>query len=145
MRTTPALLGLLLAAPALAGMGPQPCAPTIERGWVRMAPGMPMGAGFAVIRNTCALDVDVVAATSRDFDDVSLHQTRIEDGVSRMREVPAVRVPAGRSVALRPGGLHLMLMAPRKPVAAGAVVHVEFVLRDGRRIGADLPLRTTAP
>lgn len=141
------LLLMLLALPpaTFAGKGSAPCQPVVSGGWVRMAPGMPMGAAFATIRNACARSADVVGAESPDFADVSLHETRIERGVSRMRAVERVPLEPGRSVGFKPGGLHVMLMEPRRSIAPGDRVRVEFLLADGRRIGADLPVRTGAP
>lgn len=140
-----ALALLALSPVAFAGKGAVPCQPGITGGWVRMAPGMPMGAAFAVIRNACAQPADVVGAASPDFADVSLHETRVERGVSRMRAVARVPLKAGGTVELRPGGLHVMLMEPRRDVAPGGRVRVEFLLADGRRIAADLPVRASAP
>lgn len=140
------VLALLALSPvAVAGKGAAPCQPAITGGWVRMAPGMPMGAAFAVVRNACAQPAEVVGAASPDFADVSLHETRIENGMSRMRAIARVPVKPGASIELKPGGLHVMLMEPRRSVAPGGRVRVEFVLADGRRIGADLPVRTSAP
>lgn len=145
MRILLACLLLAVLLPASAGAGRAGCLPTIERGWVRLAPGMPMGAGFARIRNTCGGAVEIVGASSPDFGDVSLHETRLTDGVSRMRAVAALPLAPGASVELRPGGLHVMLMQPRRAIVAGARVRLEFHLRDGRRVAADLPLRASAP
>lgn len=129
----------------VARSGAPPCMPVVSEGWVRLAPGMPMGAAFAVVRNPCAASVEITGVSSPDFDDTSLHETRIEGGISRMRAVPRLIVPARRDVALRPGGLHAMLMQPVRPLAAGAKVRVEFLLRDGRRVAAVLPVRSAAP
>lgn len=145
MRKMLALALVVLPSLVIAGKGASSCQPTVASGWVRMAPGMPMGAGFAVLRNACSQPVEVVGAASPDFGDVSLHETRVERGVSRMREVERVPVKANGTVELKPGGLHVMLMAPRRSVAPGGRVRVEFLLADGRRVGADLPVRTTAP
>ena len=43
-------------------------------------------------------------------------------------------VAPGATVALAPGGKHLMLMHPRGEVGAGAKVEVVFLLADGRRV-----------
>lgn len=92
---------------------------------------MPMLAGFGRVSNPCGDAVTVVGARSDAFADVSLHETRIVDGVSRMRAVPRLPVPAGGSVELRPGGLHLMLMRPHAPLKAGDSVDVVLELEGG--------------
>ena len=75
-----------------------------------------------------------MSASSPAFADVSLHETRVENGISRMRALPALPVAAHGSVAFAPGSLHLMLMDPTKPLKAGDQVSIDFTLRDGRRI-----------
>jgi len=42
--------------------------------------------------------------------------------VMRMREVKAIDLPQGKTVTLKPGGFHIMLMNLEKPIAAGDVV-----------------------
>ena len=50
------------------------------------------------------------AVTSPQFGAVEIHETKIEDGIARMRELDALVVPARGSVTLERGGKHLMLM-----------------------------------
>ncbi len=55
---------------------------------------------------------------------MEIHQTTLENGISRMRRVEELVVPARGSVALERGGKHLMLMSPR---AAGETVTLELM------------------
>lgn len=143
-----ALFAVTLACgPAFAGGGPgaAPCAPRVVDGWLRLPPmPMPMLAGFGKIENPCTVAVAVTAAHSPAFGSVELHQTTVVDGVSRMRPVPELRIPAGGSAELRPGGLHLMLMRPVSPLQQGDRARVELELSDGRRIGADFEVRAAS-
>lgn len=123
-----ALLALLLAAPGCSAE----CAPAVRDGWVRAGPpSMPMLAGFGTIDNDCDTPLAITGAGSPAFGDVSLHETTQVDGISRMRALPGLVVPAGGSARLQPGGMHLMLADPRAPLAPGDTVVVEFALRDG--------------
>ncbi len=106
---------------------------------------MPMMGGFGRIENSCAEDVAVVAASSGDFADVSLHRTINEDGMSRMRPVPRLEVESGTAAVLAPGGLHLMLMQPSAPLEAGDTVSVTLTLEDGRELPAELVVQANAP
>lgn len=118
------------------------CMPTVTEGWIRMPPvSMPMLAGFGRIENDCAVPLDIVGASSPAFGDVSVHQTRIVDGVSRMRAVPDLRIGPNDSAVLEPGGMHLMLMQPRTPLKAGSAVVVEFTLEDGRVLRGEFEVR----
>jgi copper(I)-binding protein len=48
-----------------------------------------------------------------------LHSVDDAGGMARMRAVEGVDVPAGKTVALAPQGLHIMLMGLDKPLVAG--------------------------
>lgn len=100
-----------------------------------------MLAGYARIDNTCAGPVKIVSASSPAFADASLHETRIDNGISRMRALTVLPVAAHASVAFAPGGLHLMLTEPTKPLNAGDYVAIDFTLSDGRRIAGRFELR----
>jgi hypothetical protein len=123
------------------------CAPKVEGAWVRLVPGgdMPMDAGYAVIDNACDTPVVITGATSPSYADVTLHESTMEQGMSQMRPVDALRIdPHGRA-ELKPGGYHLMLMAPRRRPTAGQRVTIVFQLQDGRTAAGSFEARPIAP
>lgn len=118
------------------------CLPEISDGWIRVPPAaIPVLAGFGTIHNACDAAVTVVSGSSPGFDDVSIHETRFEDGMARMRAIPRLVIPAGDSVTLKPGGLHMMLMKPRATPVAGDQVRIDLQLEDGRKISGDFRIR----
>lgn len=122
------------------------CLPVAKAAWIRLPPvAMPMMAGFARIENPCKATVSIVGAESLAFDDVSLHETREENGVSRMREVTALPVAPGKAVELKPGGLHLMLHGPYQPLVAGEKPVITLKLADGRAVPVVFEVRKSAP
>lgn len=122
------------------------CAPVVRDGWVRWLPmEMPMTAGFGRIENSCDTPVIIVAASSPRFAEVSLHETRIDEGISRMRAVPELHVPAGATVVLQPGGLHLMLMQPQSALQQGETIQIDFALKDGGTLRGEMTVRAQAP
>lgn len=76
----------------------------------RPMPGRSMSAGFLVLQNNTETEIRITAVTSPQFGAVEIHETTIEDGISRMRELGALVIPAKGSVTLERGGKHLMLM-----------------------------------
>ncbi|QNP40294.1 copper chaperone PCu(A)C [Lysobacter solisilvae (ex Woo and Kim 2020)] len=133
---------LAFALPACA----RECAPRLQDGWIRLTPvKMPMMAGFGRIDNPCPAPVTITGASSPSFGDVSLHETRVVGGVSRMRALPQLRIAPGEAGVLKPGGMHLMLMQPRVPLKEGSRVVVEFVLADGSVLRGELEVRKPAP
>jgi len=144
MITKPFVCVLLgLCAFATSAVAAAPACVSLRDGWVRLPPGaMPMAAGYGQIRNDCREAVVVVAAGSKAFGDVSLHETTLIDGVSRMRAVERLPIAAGATVALKPGGLHLMLMQPEVALKEGAQLPLRLSLEDGRKVDGTLQVRS---
>lgn len=94
----------------------------IEHPWARASIGAARtGAAYMTIRNEGAAADRLVAAASEAAEKVELHAHIAEGDIMRMRPAEAIEIPAGGSVELRPGGLHLMLMGLRYPLKEGEV------------------------
>jgi periplasmic copper chaperone A len=133
------LLSCLLAGSAFAA----DCLPTLRDGWLRVPPGgmQMMLAGFGRIENRCTAAATIVGAHSAAFAGASVHRTSLVDGISRMREVPELRVAAHGAAVFEPGALHLMLMQPGKPLKPGDHVAIEFRLQDGRHFRGEFVVK----
>lgn len=130
------LAALLPAAASAAGRL------VVENAWIRTAPpAAPMRAGYAVLRNAGDAPLRIRAVHSRDFGDVSLHATQLENGVARMRELDGLDLAPGESAVLEPGGKHLMLMQPRGELGAGAKAVVTFEIDNGSSTDAEFSVR----
>ena len=76
------------------------------------APGMSMAAAYLDITNQSGKAIRITSVTSPDYELVEMHETTIEDGVARMRAIPALAIEDGETVTFERGGKHLMLMRP---------------------------------
>jgi len=113
---------LLLAAPARAHHDTVVGAITIGHPWARAAGANTNGTAYMTLRNSGAQPDRLVAASTPIARTVELH-THIRDGeVMRMRPVADIPLPAGQTVHLRPGGLHVMLIGLTEPLRQGATV-----------------------
>jgi len=110
-------------------------------GWIRFPAMAHMAGGFGRIDNACKAEVAVTSVRSEAFADVSLHETTLVDGVSRMREVERLPVAAGQHAELKPGGLHLMLMDGKAALQEGQRVPVVLGLSDGSEVRGELVVR----
>lgn len=117
----------LIAAPAHAQV-------TVHDAWVRAAVPQQKATG-AFMRLTAAQNARLVAASSPAAGVTEIHEMKLEGDVMKMRAVPALELPAGAAVELKPGGYHLMLMDLKQPVAAGAQLPLTLVFEgaDGQR------------
>ena len=65
----------------------------------------------------------LVTVTSPAANLVQIHESRIESGMMMMNELKeGLPLPAGETVALAPGGNHLMLLGVKAPLVAGDTV-----------------------
>ena len=110
--------------------------------WVRWLPAGLPAAGYLTLVNSTDSDRFVTGVSSEDYASVMLHQSySLPDGSEGMRPVARLRVPAHGSAVLAPGGYHLMLMRPVRPIAPGGTVTVELRLDDGKTVVVRMPVR----
>jgi copper(I)-binding protein len=135
-----ACAAILLAGPAFAGDI------AISEAYVRaVAPGAGASAAYMTIRNDGAADT-LVAARTDIARRVELHTHILEDGVARMREVEGgIAAPAGETVTLAPGGLHVMLMGLNGPLAAGATLPLTLVFENAGEMAIMAPIVDVQP
>ena len=101
---------------------------------------MKMTAGFGILSNPEPAAIEITSFSSPSFGDVSFHRTELVDGVSKMREVPALSIAAGAEFVLEPGAYHLMFMMPSADIQPGQVIVVEMIAADGRSFSFDMPV-----
>ena len=98
----------------------------IEDAWVRGTVAQQKATG-AFMRLTAQRDTRLVAVSSPVAGVVEIHEMSMDNGVMKMRPVAGLDLPAGRTVELKPGGYHVMLMDLKAPVAADQQVPLTLV------------------
>jgi periplasmic copper chaperone A len=96
---------------------------------------------FMTIRNGTDVDERLIRASTDIAGAVEIHETTIENDVMRMRPVEGVDIPAGGSVALEPGGLHIMLMGMGQDLVPGDMVSLKLDFESGRSLVIEAPVR----
>ncbi len=91
------------------------------------------GAGFLTITNTGPAD-DTLLEVRADFPKVEVHTTEETDGVARMVHVETLPIPAGQTVTLAPGGLHVMFMGLDAPFEAGDQIPATLVFQSAGEV-----------
>ncbi len=104
----------ILMALALTACSNEPAPPLAVTGveLTKPMPGMSMSAGYLILSNASSDATTITHVSSPQFGSVEMHETRIEDGISRMRKLPELVVEPGSEVVFERGGKHLMLMRP---------------------------------
>ena len=113
-------LSALLAAPALAQVA-------VKDAWVRATvAGQKATGAFMQIADPAG--GKLVSASTSVAGVVELHEMSMEGTTMKMRAVPAIDLPAGKPVELKPGGLHVLLMDLKQPLSAGDSVALTLVV-----------------
>lgn len=149
---------VILAALALSACGERTAEPKTERevektgatvavtqAWCRPTPnGVAVGACYVSL--TAARKDRLVDVTSPLSDDIQIHEMTTEDGVMRMGVLPdGLELPAGRTVTLRPGAEHLMLMNLSQPLVIGEAAELTLVFRNSPDVSVQAQVREPAP
>jgi periplasmic copper chaperone A len=115
----------------------------IDQPWTRAtAPTAKAGGGFVTIINKATTADRLIAARSAVSDKVEIHEMKMDGNVMRMRELDkGVEIPPGATVELKPGGLHIMFMELRAPLAKDTKVPLTLVFEKAGSIDIELPVQ----
>ena len=137
-------LSLSIVCLVLAACGAGSEQPVVIDGVIVTSPaaGMPMAAGFFELENRSGQALRITSVSSPQYESVEMHRTVVTDGVSRMREIPALQVDAGETVVFESGGNHLMLMGP---VGDTETVTLNFYSDDALVVSVSTVFTTSSP
>jgi periplasmic copper chaperone A len=87
--------------------------------WSRATPnGAKVGAGYMVIENRGNVADRLVGGSVEAAARFEIHDTVVEQGVMRMRQLPGLELPPGEAVEVKPGGRHIMFVDLEYPLSA---------------------------
>ena len=129
------LLGFALVALGTTAIAAAPVA-HVEHAWIRWLPANLPAAGYATIVNDSGATLGLESVTSPDYKMVMLHHSRLAQGDSTMEMVDRLDIPAHASVQLAPGGYHLMLSQPTRPIKPGDKVPMTLHFAGGATLHA---------
>ena len=106
----------------------------VKDAWVRGTVAQQKATG-AFMQVTSTQGGKLLSASSPVAGVVEIHEMLMEGSTMKMRSVPALDLPAGKSVDLKPGGYHVMLMDLKAPLKAGESVPITLVVegKDGKK------------
>lgn len=110
---------------------------TVGKAWARATPGgAKVGAGYLDIANGMgAGDVLLSASADAVAGKTEIHEMTHEGGVMKMRALAdGLPVPAGATVSLKPGGLHIMFFDLKGPLTAGQTFDLELTFKTAGKI-----------
>ena len=129
----PLALAALLAGSWLAAATPASSAPPasdihVENAWIpQPPPGTDVAAAYLTLRNVGHRPAVLVGVSSPVAGNAMVHRSLVMHGESMMMPVERLTVGPGKTVTLKPDGLHVMLNSLRRPLQVGE--RVPLVLR----------------
>ena len=111
--------------------------------WIRAADEGGLSAAYLTISNGSEADDALVDVSAPDLaTSVSLHETTTgDDGMTGMHHTPSIAVPAGGTVALEPGGYHVMLEGLQRNLVAGETVRIVLTFERAGPLTVDALVR----
>ncbi len=117
----------------------------IEDAWVAETIGAQIRtAAYFTITNTSGVDERLVGISTPVASMAHLHRTQTENNVSTMQSTDALILPAGGSVRLAPGGLHIMILGLNGPLQAGESVPLTLSFLEAGEVNFEAPVRSRA-
>jgi periplasmic copper chaperone A len=139
-----AFAALLAAAPvssAIAAKTVSVGSLKLENAFTRPTPGgSTVAVGYVTIVNSGSTPDRLVSASSDISAKTQIHETEMDNGVMKMAELPdGLPIPAGKSVALKPGSYHIMFVDIKHPVKPGEVIHATLTFEKAGKV--DVPFK----
>ncbi len=116
----------------------------IRDAWVRVAVPGQSGTG-AFMKIMARENLRLVGASTPLAGVTEIHEMKMSGNVMQMRAVAALELPAGKTVELKPGGMHLMLMDLKGPLVRDSALPLTLLFSDAQgrqtRMELRLPVR----
>ncbi len=113
----------------------------VKDAWVRTSvPGQKATGAFMKI--TAREGSRLVAASSPVAGVTEVHEMKMDGNIMKMRALEnGLELPAGKTVELKPGGFHVMLMDLKGPLAKDSTVPLTLVFKDAKGAESKLELK----
>ena len=113
---------------------------TVTDAWARTTvPGQKASGAFMKI--TAKENTKLVGVSSPVAGVAEIHEMKVDKDVMRMAALPnGVELPAGKSVELKPGGFHVMLMDLKAPLVKDTTVPVTLTFQDAKGVKSNVEL-----
>ena len=114
----------------------------ITDAWVRLPPpGAQIAAAYLTLESKQTLSLSNVTSPAAEL--VEIHSMSTKNGVMQMRQLNTLKLVAGKPLTLEPGGLHLMLINPKKPLQVGDKVPLVLTFKQGKRVMGAVGVQAT--
>ena len=116
----------------------------VDQAWARpTVPGQQGGGGFLSI--TSPAGDRLIGGSTPLAERFELHTMAMKGDVMEMRQLDAVDLPAGKTVEFKPGGLHVMFIGLKQPLAIGSKVPVTLKFEKAGEVKVEFDVMPRPP
>lgn len=148
LKSPAALLEVTSLVPVAEQTAPGQQPVQVKDAWVRATVPGQKGTG-AFMKITAKEGTRLVGVSTPVAGVAEVHEMKMENDIMKMRALPALDLPAGKTVELKSGGNHVMLMDLKQPLAKSSTVPLTLRFRNAKGIESRLelvvPVSTVAP
>ena len=127
-------IGMLMSSPLAAQVA------VVVEPWARATVQGQKATG-AFMKITSKEGAKLVGASSPAAGVTEIHEMKMDKDVMKMAAVPSLEIPAGKSVELKPGGYHVMLMDLKAPLADKSSVPVTLTFENTKGVKSQVELQ----
>ena len=103
--------------------------------------GVNLTGGFLEIHNNTDIDQILISANCEKFNVTEIHEMILEENMMKMRKMTSLKIKAGETLKLQPGGYHLMLINNTAEIKLGDTISCAVNFNENVKINIDLPVK----
>ena len=117
---------------------------TIDHPWARPTPGgSKIAAVYMKLVNKSGESDQLISARSSAGEKIEIHETSVVDGIAKMRRLDSgVPVPANKTVALEPSGLHIMVLGLTRSLKVGDRIPLTLTFKNRGDVDVKVNIET---
>jgi copper(I)-binding protein len=116
---------------------------SIKEGYLReVPPGQVISAAFMQLTNNSDNTVTLIGGSSPEVKAIEVHNHTMLDGVMKMTKLAGLEIEAGKTVSLKPGGLHIMFIGLTKNLQKGTNFSFSLNFQNGESQAVSLPIKS---
>jgi periplasmic copper chaperone A len=105
-----------------------------------LTPTATTGAVYFSIMNSGPADDRLMSISTPAAATAMIHETTVVNDIVKMRMLDHVLIPAGKTVELKTGGTHVMLMGLKAPLKRGETVEVVLIFEKAGLVKVEVPV-----
>ena len=116
---------------------------TVSEAWVRPTVAGQKATG-AFMKLTARESAKLVGVSSPVAGVAEIHEMKMEKDIMKMAAIPSLNLPSGKTVELKPGGFHVMLMDLKSPIVNSSKIPLVLHFQDAKGVKSQMDIQVEA-